>query len=219
MAYQDIWAPQTADLAHEATLKDLPAGETRPISKLGAGRSGEWVRYVLALLDNAVGQLQPSDEKAHGKILQATSLLRKQIDPQIPPDGNGRLLAWQARKVRDYIASHLPGPIRVADLCALIRRSEAHFSRSFKHTFGESPHAYVIRCRVQRAAHYMLQTDAPLRDIALRCGFTDQAHLCKHFRQVMGETPAAWRRVRKTPEEGSTPHINGSRERAPHRLV
>jgi AraC family transcriptional regulator len=103
------------------------------------------------------------------------------------------LLAWQARKVRDYIDSHITGPILVADLCALVQRSEAHFSRSFKRTFGESPHAFVVRRRVELAAQYMLTTDASLSDIALRCGFTDQPHLCKHFRQAAGQTPAAWR--------------------------
>jgi AraC-like DNA-binding protein len=50
----------------------------------------------------------------------------------------------------------------------------------------------------------MLQTDASLSDIALRCGFTDQAHLCKHFRQSTGQTPAAWRRARRTHDSGNS---------------
>jgi AraC-like DNA-binding protein len=44
----------------------------------------------------------------------------------------------------------------------------------------------------------MLATDASLSDIALRCGFSDQAHLCKHFRQAAGETPSAWRRAHRS---------------------
>jgi AraC-like DNA-binding protein len=51
---------------------------------------------------------------------------------------------------------------------------------------------------VELAAQYMLATDASLSDIALTCGFTDQAHLCKQFRQAAGETPAAWRRARRS---------------------
>jgi AraC-like DNA-binding protein len=43
----------------------------------------------------------------------------------------------------------------------------------------------------------MLEGLAPLTDIALRCGFTDQAHLCNQFKQVLGESPAAWRRARR----------------------
>ena len=204
MAYQDIRAAQIADVAPQADLRDVSADET-PIANPSARQSREWMRHVLALLDRAVRQLQPSEGVAHGKILEATTLLRKQIDPEAAqelPDGNGRLLAWQARKVREYINSHVTETIHVADLCALIQRSEAHFSRSFKHTFGESPHAFVIRCRLELAARYMLQTAASLSDIALRCGFTDQAHLCKHFRQSTGQTPAAWRRAHVTRDSG-----------------
>lgn len=198
MAYQDTQATQVVDLPHEAGLGDFSAG-TLAIAKLSARRSREWVRHVLTLLDEAVHQLQPSEEVAQGTILEATSLLRKQIDSEPAQElPGGRLLAWQARKVRDYIDSHITGPLLVADLCGLIERSEAHFSRSFKRTFGESPHAFVIRRRLELAARYMLQTDASLSDIALRCGFTDQAHLCKHFRQSTGHTPAAWRRAHST---------------------
>jgi AraC-like DNA-binding protein len=126
--------------------------------------------------------------------------LREQIDPQASSAGadeKGRLLAWQVRKVREYVDTHIAGPIGVADLCALIQRSKAHFSRAFKRTFGASPYAFVIQRRLELAGQYMLQTEAPLSDIALRCGFTDQAHLCKLFRQATGETPAAWRRARR----------------------
>src|SRR5215469_8584383 len=160
----------------------------------------EWVQRVITLLDAAVGELN-QDHSAKDTILQAASLLREQTDSQFAAGAineAGRLLAWQARKVREYVDGHIAGPIRVADLCALIQRSEAHFSRAFKRTFGASPHAFVIHRRVQLAAQYMLETEACLSDIALRCGFTDQAHLCKHFRQATAETPAAWRRARRT---------------------
>jgi AraC-like DNA-binding protein len=192
MGYQDIQATQVVELSHEAALG--------VIRKLGAHQARECVRHVLTLLDEAVRQLQTGEEVAHGTILVATSFLRKQIDSepaQDLPDGGGRLLAWQVRKVRDYIDSHLTGSVPVADLCVLIGRSKAHFARSFKRTFGESPHAFVIWRRLELAARYMLQTDAPLSDIAVRCGFTDQAHLSKHFRQSTGQTPAAWRRARR----------------------
>ena len=105
-----------------------------------------------------------------------------------------RLLAWQVRKVREYIDAHLATRILLVDLCMLVQRSEAHFTRAFRHTFGESPHAFVIRRRLEAAAEHMLHTDASLRDIALECGFADQPHFTKRFRKVMGQTPAAWRR-------------------------
>jgi len=200
MGYQDIQATQVVDLSQESDLGIFSAGKPA-IAVPSARRARECVRHVLTLLDEAVRQLQPGEEVAHGTILAASSFLRKQIDsepPQEPPDGGGRLLAWQARKVRDYIDSHVSGPVFVEDLCALIGRSKAHFSRSFKRTFGESPHAFVIWRRLELAARFMLRTNATLGDIALRCGFTDQAHFCKQFRQSTGQTPAAWRRARRT---------------------
>jgi AraC-like DNA-binding protein len=178
---------------------DMYVGEAPSGSQVGATQSHEWVHHVIALLDAAVCQLD-HQQAVHGTILKAASLLRKQIDPEVAQaasDKRGGLRAWQARKVRAYIDSHITTSVLVADLCTLVRLSEAHFSRAFRRTFGRSPHAFVIRRRVELAAQYMLQTEAPLSDIALQCGFTDQPHLCKHFRQTTGFTPAAWRRAHR----------------------
>ena len=168
--------------------------------KIGHNRSGDWIHSVIGLLDAAIGHLH-REQPAHGAILEATSLLRRQLHPQPlnSPAGEGkeRLLAWQVRKVLDYIDRQISGRVLVANLCALVGRSEAHFSRSFRGTFGCSPHAFVIRRRVELAAECMLKTEMSLSDIALGCGFVDQAHLCKHFRAVTGETPAAWRRAQR----------------------
>lgn len=176
---------------------DRYVGEASVSLRTGAAQWQEWVRRVIALLDAAVCQLD-HHHAVHGTVVTAASLIRKQLDPEVAPvaqDKRGGLRAWQARKVRAYIDSHIEAPVPIADLCALAKLSEAHFSRAFRRTFGKAPHAFVIRRRVERAAQYMLQTDAALSDIALRCGFTDQSHLCKHFRQITGYTPAAWRRA------------------------
>jgi AraC family transcriptional regulator len=184
----------------EAAAMQTQVCETIDCQTIGRNRSCDWMHDVIALLDAAIGHLH-QQQAAHGAILEATSLLRKQIDPQTAAgtgdDGKERLLTWQARKVLDYIDRHITSRVLVADLCALVWRSEAHFSRSFKGTFGCSPHAFVVRRRVELAAKYMLQTDLSLSDTALGCGFADQAHLCKHFRALTGETPAAWRRAKR----------------------
>jgi AraC family transcriptional regulator len=176
---------------------DMYVGETPGDSRVGATQSHEWVRRVIALLNTAACQLD-YEQTAHRTILKAASLLRKLIDPEIAegaPTRGGGLPARHARKVVSYIDTHISDRVLVADLCVLVNLSEAHFSRAFRRTFGKTPHAFVIRCRVELAAQYMLRTAAPLSDIALQCGFADQPHLCKHFRKIMGHTPAAWRRA------------------------
>ena len=183
---------------------DMCVGEALAGSQVSARQSQELLHHVIALLDAAAGQLN-HEPLVHGTIRQAASLLRKQIYPEVgaaAPDRRGGLRAWQARKVRAYIDSHIAGPVLVADLCAVVQLSEAHFSRAFRRTFGKSPHAFMIKRRVELAAQYMLQTEASLSDIALRCGFADQPHLSKHFRRTTGQTPAAWRREHSSEDDG-----------------
>jgi AraC family transcriptional regulator len=182
---------------------DTDNGE-RFASQERAGVSQEWVHNVITLLDMAARQLPHQEQLARGAIVRASSLLRKQIGSDTaegPTDDGGRLLAWQARKVREYIDRHIAGPVLVADLSALVGRSEAHFSRCFRRTFGEAPHAFLLRRRLELATQYMLETDTALSEIALRSGFADQAHLSKRFRDSTGQTPAAWRRARQNLSE------------------
>ena len=165
-------------------------------------RSTTWVHSVIALLDAAIGQLH-NGEAIHATLVEATSLLRRQVAPEcVRADSSGgeRLLAWQVQRVINHIDRCIAGRVLVGELCTVAQRSESHFSRAFRGTFGHPPHAFVVRRRVELAARYMLQTDAPLSEIALQCGFVDQAHLSKHFRGIMGDPPGAWRRARRLTE-------------------
>ena len=167
-------------------------------------KSGEQMRLVFArvvnLLMSASRELEHSQEAAKTSIHRAASLLQAQMrcastERQEPTPA---LLAWQMRLVESYIEEHIDQQILVADLSALVNLSEAHFSRGFKLACGAPPHAYIVRRRVEFAAQLMLASRDPLSEIALRCGFHDQAHLSKQFRRLTGETPAAWRRLRST---------------------
>jgi AraC family transcriptional regulator len=154
---------------------------------------------VVDLLNTAKRQLDINREAARVSISRASSLLCVEVNKDIErrSPGHCSLLGWQIRRVTDHIDAHLGGRILVSDLCAIIRRSEAHFSRAFKRTFGVSPHLYILRRRIEKASHLMLVSDDSLSDIALACGLADQSHLCKTFRQIYGRTPAAWRRERR----------------------
>jgi AraC family transcriptional regulator len=187
----------------------MEAYVTEPVgvSRMSEEDSHTWLHHVILLLDAAVRQIDNREESAKCALIRAKSLLRKQVDldfPEVAPDQRGRFLAWQARKVHQYIDEHISDTLSVSDVAALLGLSEAHFSRSFKRTFGEPPYAFVIRRRLERAIQYMLETDLSLSDIALRCGFVDQPHLCKNFRRSMGHTPAAWRRACLMQARGTT---------------
>jgi AraC family transcriptional regulator len=154
---------------------------------------------VVNLLMSASHELEHSQEAAKTSIHRAASLLQAQMryDGTERQDPSQALLAWQMRLVERYIEEHLDQQILVANLSELIHLSEAHFSRAFRLAYGVPPHAYIVRRRLELAAQLMLAGREPLSEIALRCGFHDQAHLSKQFRQLTGETPAAWRRLRR----------------------
>ncbi len=167
----------------------------------GVTQSREWMGRLIALLDAAVGQLRDTEHPAPGPLLEAAAILRQQVHPREvrePVARRATLLAWQVPKLGDYIETHIAGPISVADLCGVVQLSRAYFSRSFKRTFGESPHSFIMRRRVELAAHWMITSNAPLSEISLKCGFTDQPHLCKQFRRASGQSPAVWRREHAT---------------------
>jgi AraC family transcriptional regulator len=170
---------------------------------------GAWIDRVIGLLDRASRQLERCSGPAHFAIIQATALLKEQAGTEAGPVA-GRirqgLLAWQVRKVREFVDDRISSRLLVSDLSSVVQMSEAHFSRLFKLALGESPHAFILRRRLELAGRLMMETAAPLSDIALQCGFTDQAHLCKQFRQAVRQTPAAWRRAQMGGELQPSPN-------------
>jgi AraC family transcriptional regulator len=148
------------------------------------------------LLETAKRELDRDREAAKASLATASSILQSEIErrSRATDARPGALAAWQIARVRAFIDRNLHRTIYNSDLSAVARRSPAHFSRSFKQAFGEPPHAYVVRRRLERACHLMITSSASLSEIALSVCFSDQAHLCRLFRQVFGQSPASWRR-------------------------
>jgi AraC family transcriptional regulator len=161
-------------------------------------RPFQLVTNVVELLEVARAEFERDPEAARASITQAARILRSELERReavANTDSSvGGLAEWQVQRLRAYIDSHLSDTIRIKDLSTIARRSTAHFCHVFKRTFGQTPHAYVMAQRVERAKSLMLKSDDQLCVIAVLCGFADQAHLSKLFRQHTGETPGAWRR-------------------------
>ena len=155
---------------------------------------------LVKLLESVRKEFDADREVAKALLVRASSLLRVEIDRQAtdvdPRIKIGGLAAWQIRRLNVFIEARLDQPIRLKELSAISKLSTAYFSRAFKLTFRETPHAYIVRRRLERAETLMLTTDRRLSDIAALCGFADQAHLCRLFRQQYAKSPAAWRRER-----------------------
>jgi AraC family transcriptional regulator len=171
-------------------------------SRAAAGLPLHYLAKSLAkLLETAQRDLDSDREAAKASLVTASSILRSEIERSSGANGArpGALAGWQIARVRAFIEENLHSNIETRDLSAVVQRSPAHFSRSFKQAFGEPPHAYVIERRLERACYLMVTTSESLSEIALSVGLSDQAHLCRLFRRAFGQSPSTWRREHKIP--------------------
>src|SRR5678816_3362110 len=101
---------------------------------------------------------------------------------------NRRLL-----RARDAMDRAYAEPLNVRAVAAVANLSEAHFSRSFRATFGETPHRYLQRRRVERSMFLLRETDRSVTDVCLDVGFTSLGTFSRTFREIVGLTPSAYR--------------------------
>ncbi len=156
---------------------------------------------VTACLDAALRLWDEDRFRAKSQIKVAAAMLRdvaegdaaQALIPDSAP-GTCTLARWQARKIKEFIDESLDSRIRLSDCASKVRLSNSYFSRAFKMTFGTTVCRYIRSRRVERAKQLMLQSQEPLSRIALACGFADQAHYCRVFRDVVGISPNTWRR-------------------------
>lgn len=105
---------------------------------------------------------------------------------QMPP--------WQLRRAKEFIEEHCLRTIRLAELAALTGLSESYFCHAFKASTGMPAHQWQMRARIARVQEMLRRKDVSLTNVAAASGFSDQAHLTRVFRRVVGTTPASWKR-------------------------
>ena len=103
-------------------------------------------------------------------------------------DLNRRLL-----RARDAMDRAYAEPLNVRAVAAVAHVSEAHFIRTFRAVFGETPHRYLQRRRVERSMFLLRETDRSVTDICLDVGFTSLGTFSRMFRDIVGETPSGYR--------------------------
>jgi len=94
-------------------------------------------------------------------------------------------------RARDKMDRSYDKPLDVAALARIALTSEAHFIRTFKQTFGETPHRYLQRRRLERAMALLRETERPVTEICLDVGFTSLGTFSRTFTQVVGMSPTA----------------------------
>ncbi len=97
-------------------------------------------------------------------------------------------------RVLDYISDHYSEPLKVGDIAKWAHISETHFRRVFLAHMNMSPLEYINLVRIQAACEYLKKTDEPVAMIAAKCGFGVSSTFNRNFLQIMGVTPAQWRK-------------------------
>jgi AraC family transcriptional regulator len=172
---------------------------------------------IPSLIDAAVAAFDADRDSSRRYLLRASTFLRVKNAARTGgaesirrSESQGGLLAWQLKRVVDYIDTHLAAKITAADLADLIKVSMGQLFRAFKISVGVTPFQYLARRRVELACSMMRTTPEPLCQIAVACGLCDQAHLCKIFRRATGMSPSAWRReMRAQASECANAHLIG----------
>jgi transcriptional regulator GlxA family with amidase domain len=84
-------------------------------------------------------------------------------------------------------------PLDIPAVAAVARLSDAHFIRSFRACFGETPHRYLLRRRVERAMFLLRETERSVTEVCFDVGFTSLGTFSRTFRTIVGETPSGYR--------------------------
>jgi len=138
-------------------------------------------------LDDAARGRQRRDHRAGLHFAQLLALDSAPMS-QAVEELNRRML-----RARDAMDRAYAQPLDIPALAGIASVSEAHFIRTFRATFGETPHRYLQRRRVERAMYLLRATERHVTDICLDVGFSSLGTFSRSFRDIVGETPSAYR--------------------------
>ncbi len=108
----------------------------------------------------------------------------------------GGLAPWQLHRATDMLKANLDGQIALSQVARECKLSVSHFVRAFKQAIGQPPYRWLLQQRIDAAKELLLHSGLPMVEIALKCGFADQACFIRAFRKTMNTTPGEWRRIR-----------------------
>ena len=201
-----IGTTSTTGHVHGAEVQDPSSYLNRSLRSVTSAsmQVGHLVRQAMTCFE--------TDRKAAWRCLSDASTLLGSDEqssdlesPSVDKLSQGGLAGWQAGRTLTYIEANLASKLEISDLANVVALSKSHFSRSFKRSVGLPPMEYVVVRRVERAKVLIQSTREPLAEVALACGFADQAHLNRRFRDIVGISPGRWRR-NNPPGPESTAH-------------
>jgi AraC family transcriptional regulator len=190
----------------EVLLVTIDAGHAGALAKSGAGGAGWRAVALTNVEDPGVAALsheirrtllaehfaQPAYVRSLGEAL-FLRLLCRFLGEGDPAAHEEKLSPARLSRILRHIDEHLDDPLRAGELAVMAGLSRSHFSRAFQAATGDPPQRYVLKRRVCRARDLLARDDFTIAEIAVRSGFSSQAHLSTAFRDEVGTTPGRYR--------------------------
>jgi len=152
------------------------------------------IGHVLGFIDQLDAELKARGAGfgfvATALFMQLVGFISRAYTRSAHPDSQSLLRIASAIT---HLETHYTEPIELDDLARIARMSKRSFLRTFRAATGQSPIAYLIQIRVNRAADRLRATDEPITDVAFAAGFQDSNYFTRQFRRVMGVSPRAYR--------------------------
>lgn len=108
-------------------------------------------------------------------------------------------------RARDAMDRAYAEALDIDALARIALVSPAHFIRTFRQAFGETPHRYLQRRRIERAMALLRAGEEPVTEVALAVGFTSLGTFGRTFRDIVGQSPTEFRRSAQATEDGPAP--------------
>jgi AraC family transcriptional regulator len=161
------------------------------------GVSLEKPRHVAApaiwqLTNRAMAEMRNHDTFAPLALESVLLELIATFERKDLPERSATPPGW-VREARDFVREHSDENQSLEAIAAVTRRHPAHLAKEFRRHFGMSIGDYRRQLRLQAAEAMLLRRNLDLSDIALACGFANQAHLCRSFKAAYGITPSQFR--------------------------
>ena len=151
---------------------------------------------LLRLHDTMYATKEASSLAIQTEWLSILDFLFTQSKTIKPQNIKGTLSPLQCQRVKDYCIAHLAQRITLEELSAICELGQFHFLRQFKHTVGMTPHAWLVRLRLEYACSLLRKKlskkPQTFADVAQTVGFYDQSHFNRAFRQAFGVAPSAY---------------------------
>ena len=160
------------------------------------GEQAETVERLLAELDAEHHADRPMRDEVMALALRRLLITLYRHAPQMFVGEEGDSTAM-IRRLQRRMETSYSDPTTLAALAAECHISPSHLSHLFKRVTGYAPMAYLMACRLSAAKSELCHSRRSIRDVAARCGFTDESNFCRTFKQSTGITPTAFRRANR----------------------